>query len=69
MHTDIAGVSSPYASPKGGWEPVLAAAEKVPHLRHIVANYRRTKHPACLNGIMTNAPVSVWHAHITGIAQ
>ncbi len=63
---DSHGVTSVYANPPGGWPAVIEAASHVPQLRRLVENYRRTRHPACLNALMTNAPAEVWLAYHCG---
>jgi hypothetical protein len=53
-HSAEYGVTGKYAGCRD-WEAVLRVAATIPRLRPLVEQWRRTRHPACLNAIMNNA--------------
>ena len=59
---DSHGVTGRWANPPGGWEHVLSIAEREPSLADTLAQYRRTRHPACLNAIMLNGSIDIQQA-------
>jgi hypothetical protein len=57
---DTHGVTGAYSHPPCGWDKVLAYAATRPNLRRFAENYHRTRHPACLNAIMSQADSGLW---------
>lgn len=65
LTSDRARVTGPYKYCRD-WDAVLDAVDKLPAdspLHRLADNYRATRHPACLNAIMRNAPCDLWIAY------
>jgi len=48
------------------WKEILIEAKKRPHLKTLVKNYEKFKHPSCLNAIMNNGDTNLWITYYTG---